>query len=124
MTENSISVADEQTLITDLKSVDFRLMYLAFLANIMFGLVLISRFSNIVTDIFGRGKDEAASVVAINGGFNLAGRLIFSLFSDFVGRKNCYVFMLSTQARILSDLNAFGLTGQDCVCCLCKMKLF
>ncbi|OXA59480.1 putative MFS-type transporter YhjX [Folsomia candida] len=96
--QNSISVADEQTLITDLKSVDFRLMYLAFLANIMFGLVLISRFSNIVTDIFGRGKDEAASVVAINGGFNLAGRLIFSLFSDFLAILAIFSTLTDTKA--------------------------
>ena len=88
---------DNPTLLESLKSKDFHLMYIAFLANIMFGLVLIARLSNMIRDIFARSVDEAATVVAINSGFNLTGRLFFSVLSDFLGRKNCYVLMLTAQ---------------------------
>jgi len=98
------------SLIEALRSKDFRLMYLMFLANLIFGLVLISRLSNMVTDIFERSTEEAATVVSINGGFNLGGRLFFSIASDYVGRKTCYLVMLTTQLIILGVFTAITVT--------------
>lgn len=92
----------ELPLIDALASPDFRLMYVAFFSNILFGLVAISRLSNMITEIFGQTAEHASTVVAINGGFNLSGRIIFSLMSDYIGRKNVYIVMLTTQVLILS----------------------
>jgi len=92
---------DEWTLMEALASKDFRLIYVTFLSNIVFGLVLLSRMHGMVTDIFGQSPEAATIAVSINGGFNLAGRLLFSISSDYVGRKNCYVIILTTQLIIL-----------------------
>ncbi|KAF9925345.1 hypothetical protein BGZ67_008715 [Mortierella alpina] len=83
---------------------EFRLMYIMFLGNTMAGVVIISRLANIATDIFGHDKDSASTIVSINGGFNLVGRLAFASLSDRIGRKNSYVLMLVSQAIILSSL--------------------
>ncbi|KAF9121078.1 hypothetical protein BGW39_010865 [Mortierella sp. 14UC] len=83
---------------------EFRLMYIMFLGNTMAGVVIISRLANMATDIFEHNKDAASTIVSINGGFNLVGRLIFASLSDRIGRKNSYIIMLSSQAIILASL--------------------
>ncbi|KAF9098129.1 hypothetical protein BGX23_006932 [Mortierella sp. AD031] len=83
---------------------EFRLMYIMFLGNTMAGVVIISRLANIATDIFDNNKDTASTIVSINGGFNLVGRLLFASLSDRIGRKNSYMIMLSSQAIILATL--------------------
>ncbi|KAK3842467.1 MAG: major facilitator superfamily domain-containing protein [Linnemannia gamsii] len=83
---------------------EFRLMYIMFLGNTMAGVVIISRLANIATDIFGHNKDTASTIVSINGGFNLVGRLVFASLSDRIGRKNSYMIMLGSQAIILASL--------------------
>jgi len=95
------STNSQITLIEALTSSDFRFMYVMFLANALFGLVLISRLSNMITEIFEQSADTASTVVAVNGAFNLGGRLIFSIVSDYIGRKNCYIIMLTTQLIII-----------------------
>ncbi|KAH7047213.1 major facilitator superfamily domain-containing protein [Linnemannia elongata] len=80
---------------------EFRLMYIMFLGNTMAGVVIISRLANIATDIFDHNKDAASTIVSINGGFNLVGRLFFASLSDRIGRKNSYMIMLGSQAIIL-----------------------
>jgi MFS family permease len=104
------SDSQEISLIDALTSKDFRLMYVMFLANAIFGLVVISRLSNMVTDIFGGSADEASTVVSINGGFNLGGRLFFSILSDYIGRKNCYLVMLTSQLIILGAFSSITTT--------------
>ncbi|KAF9351008.1 hypothetical protein BGX26_010881 [Mortierella sp. AD094] len=89
------------SLMDGLYSREFRLMYIMFLGNTMAGVVMISRLANIATDIFGHSKDTASTIVSINGGFNLVGRLAFASLSDRIGRKNSYFIMLSSQAIIL-----------------------
>lgn len=95
------SSAIKLSLIESLTSTEFRLMYVIFFANSIFGLVVISRLSNMIVDLFGKTADEASTIVSINGGANLAGRLIFSVASDYLGRKNCYIIMLTCQLIIL-----------------------
>uniref|UniRef100_M4BGR7 Major facilitator superfamily (MFS) profile domain-containing protein n=1 Tax=Hyaloperonospora arabidopsidis (strain Emoy2) TaxID=559515 RepID=M4BGR7_HYAAE len=74
------------SLVNAIKTVDFLCMYLMFFANQIYGLVVLSKLSNMCTDIFGRSGDEAANIVSINGVFNCFGRLFFSLVSDLVAR--------------------------------------
>ncbi|KAJ1958231.1 hypothetical protein IWQ62_004932 [Dispira parvispora] len=91
----------EMTLVESLLDRDFRLLYLLFFANSTFGLVVISRLSNMVVDIFGKSPDVASTIVAANGGFNLAGRLAFSILSDYIGRKTCVLTCLVVQCVVI-----------------------
>ncbi|KAI1297424.1 hypothetical protein EDD11_007138 [Mortierella claussenii] len=92
------------SLVDGLHTREFRLMYIMLLGNIMAGVVIISRLANIATDIFGQSKDNASTIVSINGGFNLVGRLVFASLSDRIGRKNSYLIMLGSQVVILACL--------------------
>ncbi|KAF9195381.1 hypothetical protein BGZ50_004757 [Haplosporangium sp. Z 11] len=85
-------------------SKEYRIMYIMFFGNSIAGLVFLSRLANIVKDIFGKDAPTAATIVAINGGFNLAGRLFFSTVSDRLGRKNSFFVMLCSQVVILAAL--------------------
>ncbi|KAF9295227.1 hypothetical protein BGZ74_010915 [Mortierella antarctica] len=92
---------------------EFRLMYIMFLGNTMAGVVIISRLANIATDIFGHSKDSASTIVSINGGFNLVGRLLFASLSDRIGRKNSYMIMLGSQSIILACLPVIMYTNTN-----------
>ncbi|KAG0234824.1 hypothetical protein BGX31_004440 [Mortierella sp. GBA43] len=92
------------SLMDAIHSREFRLMYIMFLANTMAGVVIISRLANITTDIFGYTKSDASTIVSINGGFNLVGRLAFASISDHIGRKNSYLLMLGSQVVILASM--------------------
>ncbi|KAI1313919.1 hypothetical protein EDD11_002382 [Mortierella claussenii] len=85
-------------------SSEYRIMYIMFFGNSIAGLVFLSRLANIVKDIFGKDEATAATIVAINGGFNLGGRLFFSTVSDRLGRKNSFFVMLCSQVIILAAL--------------------
>ncbi|GJJ69544.1 MFS transporter, OFA family, oxalate/formate antiporter [Entomortierella parvispora] len=85
-------------------SKEYRIMYVMFFGNSIAGLVVLSRLANIVMDIFGKDGATAATIVAINGGFNLGGRLFFSTVSDKLGRKNSFFVMLLSQVVILATL--------------------
>ncbi|KAF9278984.1 hypothetical protein BGZ68_008207 [Mortierella alpina] len=85
-------------------SKEYRIIYIMFFGNSIAGLVFLSRLANIITDIFNKDPATAATIVAINGGFNLGGRLFFSTVSDRLGRKNSFFVMLLSQVIILSTL--------------------
>ncbi|KAF9330135.1 hypothetical protein BG006_006875 [Podila minutissima] len=85
-------------------SKEYRIMYIMFFGNSIAGLVFLSRLANIIKDIFGKDEATAATIVAINGGFNLGGRLFFSTISDRLGRKNAFFAMLASQVVILGSL--------------------
>ncbi|EGG23859.1 oxalate/formate antiporter [Cavenderia fasciculata] len=85
-----------------LTSREFRLIYVVFLCNAIFGLAAMSRLSNMIQDIFGQSKEAAALVVGVNGAFNLVGRLGFAFVSDLYGRKSCFIAMLSIQTVIIA----------------------
>ncbi|KAF9365584.1 hypothetical protein BGX34_009410 [Mortierella sp. NVP85] len=84
-------------------STEYRMIYIIF-GNSIVGLVFLSRLANIVKDIFGKDEAVAATIVAINGGFNLGRRLFFSTVSDRLGRKNPFFVMLCSQVIILATL--------------------
>ncbi|KAG0362413.1 hypothetical protein BG005_005679 [Podila minutissima] len=81
-----------------------RIMYIMFFGNSIAGLVFLSHLANIIKDIFGKDEATAATIVAINGGFNLGGRLFFSTISGCLGRKNAFFAMLASQVVILGSL--------------------
>ncbi|KAG0235490.1 hypothetical protein BGW41_000735 [Actinomortierella wolfii] len=83
---------------------EYRIMYLMFFGNSIAGLVFLSRLANIIQAVFGKPASVGDTVVAINGGFNLAGRMFFSTASDFLGRKNAFIVMLGAQVIILASL--------------------
>ncbi|KAJ6636571.1 Cyclic nucleotide-gated cation channel alpha-3 [Pseudolycoriella hygida] len=84
-----------------IKSFDYFLLYVMLFANILFGLVVISRLSNMITQVFLKKPDEAATMVSVNGALNLFGRIFFSTLSDKIGRKPCFIIMLIAQTIIL-----------------------
>ncbi|KAG0379488.1 hypothetical protein BGX24_000228 [Mortierella sp. AD032] len=85
-------------------SSEYRIMYIMFFGNSIAGLVFLSRLANITKDIFNKDEATSATIVAINGGFNLGGRLFFSTMSDRLGRKNSFFVMLLAQVVILAVL--------------------
>ncbi|KAI8868134.1 oxalate/formate antiporter, partial [Ramicandelaber brevisporus] len=96
------------TLIQALQSRDLWMLYYLFFANLVFGLVIISRLSPMVQDLFysrnddnfvpkNERADRAANIVMIDGMFNIAGRLILSTVSDYIGRKPTFMIMLCAQ---------------------------
>ncbi|KAG0332419.1 hypothetical protein BG004_001274, partial [Podila humilis] len=89
---------------TAIFSTEYRAIYVMLFGNSIAGLVFLSRLANIVKDIFGKDAATAATIVAINGGFNLGGRLFFATVSDKFGRKNSFFVMLASQVIILASL--------------------
>lgn len=89
------------TAMESITSLDYCLIYLMLLSNILFGLVVISRLSNMITQLFSKDPNEAATMVSINGALNLFGRLFFSTISDKIGRKTCFLIMLTAQTVVV-----------------------
>ncbi|EFA82710.1 hypothetical protein PPL_04405 [Heterostelium album PN500] len=88
-------VIGDLTIIESLTSYEFRLMFVMFLANGIASHIFSSRLSNFVQDIFGKSAETAATVVTINGAFNLVGRLSFGIISEKIGRKQSFIFILT-----------------------------
>ncbi|KAJ2547686.1 hypothetical protein EV175_005120 [Coemansia sp. RSA 1933] len=87
-----------------LKSRDYWLLYVAFLANIVFGLVTLSNLPGILDEMFGPDSKNPKDLplatylaVSIEGGFNMAGRILVGLASDLIGRKTVLLLLLITQ---------------------------
>ncbi|KAF9133263.1 hypothetical protein BGW39_010181 [Mortierella sp. 14UC] len=102
--------AIDLTLKEALTTYEYLGMYLMFLANLVSGLVILSRLADMCINVFDKSADTAATVVAINGGFNFVGRLMFSSLSDVIGRKPSYLVMLGTQVVILAVLPLIFIT--------------
>lgn len=90
-----------------IKSFDYLLLYVMLFANILFGLVVISRLSNMITQLFLKDPDEAATMVSVNGALNLFGRLFFATLSDKIGRRSCFIIMLTAQTIIVATFSLY-----------------
>lgn len=90
------------TLKQSVKSADYWFLYVIFLTNSLFGLLVISRLADMITKLYLREPNEASSIVSINGALNLFGRLFFSTISDKIGRRTSCLIMLITQIIIIS----------------------
>ncbi|KAJ2888507.1 hypothetical protein FB639_000592 [Coemansia asiatica] len=87
-----------------LKSRDFWLLYIAFMSNIVFCLVVLSNLPSMISRLFGRESSSprdtpipAYVAVSIEGGFNMFGRVMVGLISDNIGRKATLLILLLTQ---------------------------
>lgn len=102
------------TLIQSIFSADFFFMYLMFFANQLFGLVALSRLSNMAQELFERTPTEGANLVSINGVFNCLGRLVLPMIADLAiktlrtnppfARKLVFFFNLCVQIVIVAVL--------------------
>ncbi|KAG6545344.1 hypothetical protein Mapa_013193 [Marchantia paleacea] len=102
------------SLIQSIRSPDFFFMYLMFFSNQIFGLVALSRLSNMAQDLFDQSKGEGANVVSINGVFNCLGRLCLPMLADLsikmlktnppFARKLVFLFNLVVQVVIVAIL--------------------
>lgn len=92
----------EWTLLEALGSTDFRLMYAMFFANLLFNLGSTSKWTDMITVVFHKSEKEASNVILVKGCFDLGGRILFPLLSDYLGRKNTYFVMLTSQIVVLT----------------------
>jgi len=102
------------TLIQAIKSPDFVCLYIMFFANQLYGLIVLSKLSNMCTDIFGMTPSRASDIVSLNGVFNCMGRLLFPALTDLLhrwlhvepafARKSFYFYALASQIVIISVL--------------------
>ncbi|KAJ1946465.1 hypothetical protein GGF37_001152 [Kickxella alabastrina] len=91
-----------------LRSRDFWLLYISFIANIVFCLVILSNLPNMINRLFGKDSKEgkesplpAHIAVSIESGFNMLGRVLIGSVSDKVGRKSTFLVLLLTQVAVL-----------------------
>ncbi|KAJ2725830.1 hypothetical protein GGI07_001037 [Coemansia sp. Benny D115] len=98
----------KMTLAEALRSRDFWLLYVAFVANIMFCLVILSNLPSMINRLFGKDSKEGKApplpayiAVSIEGGFNMFGRVMVGLLSDNIGRKSTFLILLLTQIIVL-----------------------
>ncbi|RKP26861.1 oxalate/formate antiporter [Syncephalis pseudoplumigaleata] len=99
------------TLIESLSSREYRLLYPAFLANCLLGLVAISRLSNMATDLFQVSREMGSNVVSGDGAFSILGRIMFAWLSDSFGRKRSMLLMMLTQIVCLVGMIFFAEYG-------------
>ncbi|KAJ1920957.1 hypothetical protein H4219_001010 [Mycoemilia scoparia] len=99
------------SLASAISSRDFWFLYMGFLANILFGLVIISNLANMVSNLFGVhshvGKAtplDPSTVVTIESAFNTAGRVFTGFFSDRLGRKTTFLCLLGIQIIVICIL--------------------
>ncbi|KAI9591351.1 major facilitator superfamily domain-containing protein [Syncephalis fuscata] len=101
----------QYTLIESLASREYRLLYPAFLATCLLGLVSIARLSDIASNLFHVDSDMASTVVSGDGAFSIIGRILFAWSSDAIGRKFTLVTMLVIQIICLILMIIFANTG-------------
>lgn len=90
------------TLKESLISIDYLFLYIIFFANTLFGLLVISRLADMISQLYLRDPNEASTIVSINGALNLFGRLFFSPLSDKIGRKASCIITLVVQTIVIS----------------------
>jgi MFS family permease len=80
-----------------LRTPQFALLWLILGINVTAGIGILAQASPMMQDLFGRTPAEAASVVAIISVFNAGGRLLWSSFSDVIGRRPTYLLFFAVQ---------------------------
>ena len=63
--------------------------------------MILSKMSDIMQQQFNQDKDFASTIVMVNSGFNLLGRLVYGAMSDKIGQKPIFVTSLFCQAVIM-----------------------
>lgn len=80
------------------KTWQFTALWIIFFINITCGIALLSIISPMAQDIIGVSAEQAAGIVGIVGLVNGMGRILWSTFSDFIGRGYTYItfFIIET----------------------------
>ncbi|TPX43415.1 hypothetical protein SeMB42_g04736 [Synchytrium endobioticum] len=92
-------------------SIDYAYMYIMLMGNAITGLLIISRLSNMIQQLFGKPAYEGTTMVAINSLCNMVGRLLFSTVSDYVGRRPMFIFCLTVQIGCIYGILAAAHSG-------------
>ncbi|TPX36006.1 hypothetical protein SmJEL517_g01798 [Synchytrium microbalum] len=119
--ESGVLVVDEPAVKTNLFSsrdllqlifsADFIFMYIMLMGNSITGLLIVSRLSNMVQQLFGKPAYEGTTMVAINSLVNMTGRIGFSTMSDYFGRRPMFIFTLSCQIACIYGILASAQAG-------------
>jgi OFA family oxalate/formate antiporter-like MFS transporter len=88
---------EQRTAKEALRTPQFYLVWLVVFINVSAGIMLLSVASNMTQEITGATATVAATVVGLIGVFNGAGRIVWSSFSDYVGRTRTYGLFFAVQ---------------------------
>jgi len=109
--EGFVAAAKPRTLVTTAnvtvdvawKTPQFWLLWLVLCANVTAGVAVLSQASPMAQDMFGVNAVVAGGFVGLLSIFNMAGRFLWSSFSDLIGRKGvfCLFFILGCALYLL-----------------------
>eukprot|EP01133_Synstelium_polycarpum_P012506 gene12506-14679_t len=94
----------EMTIRRALSGAEFHLIYVAYLCNSICSLVVVSRLSDLVQNIYKMDSDVASTIVTIKGCFSIFGIIVWSLLADRLGRKATLVMSFTGQIVIVALL--------------------
>ena len=82
------------------KTWQFKALWIIFFINIMCGIALLSIISPMAQEVIGFSAERAASLVGIVGLINGSGRILWSTFSDYIGRGYTYITFFIIEALL------------------------
>ncbi|ORZ31445.1 major facilitator superfamily domain-containing protein [Catenaria anguillulae PL171] len=93
----------------EIKSVDYRFIYIIFFLSVIPGLVLVSRVADMVQSAFKMPTSTSTWVVGVNGGFNVIGRFAIGALSDKVPRfgllMSCMILSIGAMVAMYISLS-------------------
>ncbi len=102
------------------KTKQFYLLFFVLMLNVTAGIGVLGQASVMIQELFSAesvGADKAidaagaAKFVMLLSLFNMAGRFIWSSFSDIIGRKNTYIIFFSLGIILYSAIPSIGASG-------------
>ncbi|KAJ3359409.1 hypothetical protein GGF32_009430 [Allomyces javanicus] len=90
----TVPAAPELTLVQELRSPLYIMIYIVYFLSVIPGLVMVSRVADMVKSAFGKPTTTATWVVGVNGFFNVLGRLLFGGLSDKLGTFPLFLFSI------------------------------
>lgn len=88
------------------KTWQFKAIWYIFFINVSCGIALLSIISPMAQEIIGISAGQAAGLVGIVGLINGLGRIVWSTFSDFIGRCNTYIIFFMLEILLFFLLTA------------------
>lgn len=88
------------------KTWQFKALWIILFINISCGIALLSIVSPMMQEIIGVTAEQAAGIVGIIGLINGMGRLLWSSFSDYIGRCNTYIIFFIMEIVLFFLLTA------------------
>lgn len=88
------------------KSWQFKALWFIFFINISCGIALLSVNSMLLQDVIGVTAEQAAGIIGIVGLVNGGGRILWSSFSDIIGRSYAYIIFFVLEVVLFFLLTA------------------